>query len=275
MNTTARSICTARSISALAFLLGLTVAACGPSAAGSTSTPAASSPAASSPASVTPVGSPSPSLGATPGSSPSPIVVGQVTSAAQAAALVLASNPLFAEMTPLRSDVVGRSAWYEASGAIGGFAVSVTMGSGDCESGCISRHTWNYLVATDGTIELVSEQGDEIEVSPPVGTADPATVNVTLVAGPVCPVERVPPDPNCAPRPVVNAEAVLRDPSGAEVGRGTSDADGRIVFNVPGGAYYVEPQPVEGIMGLAEPVALAVVGGSSAGLVLEYDTGIR
>jgi len=211
----------------------------------------------------------------TPPPSPTPGASGEVTSAAQAAALVFAANPMFGGVAPMQPDLIGQSAWYEAFQMGDSFSVVVTIGSGDCMAGCIDRRTWTYSVATNGTIELMSEEGDEVEMPGGEGGVGPATITVRLIAGPVCPVVSDPPDPNCAPRPVANAEAVLRDPSGAEVARGVSDADGQIVFSVPAGAYYVEPAPVEGLMGQAEPAAVSVLPGSSSSLVLGYDTGIR
>ena len=51
-------------------------------------------------------------------------------------------------------------------------------------------------------------------------------------AGPVCPVERIPPDPACAPRPVAGAVVVVRDGTGREVARATTAADGRFLVPV-------------------------------------------
>jgi hypothetical protein len=247
-----------------AALVALAAVACAP--AGGTLTPSPS--AGDSP---NPTATPAP----TTQTSPSP-EAGRVTSAAQAAALVFEANlSQFAGIGPLQRDLIGQSAWYDAFETGDGYSVVVTMGSGDCMAGCINRRTWTYGVAHDGTIELVSEEGDDIEISIDSGTSDAATIQVHLSAGPICPVEQNPPDPNCAPRAIANAEVVLRAPSGAEVARGTSGADGRVAFSVPGGAYYVEAMPVEGMMGQAEAQAFAVVGGSSIGLALGYDTGIR
>jgi hypothetical protein len=198
-----------------------------------------------------------------------------VTSPAQAAAIVFAANPQFTGITPMQPDLIGQSAWYEAAQVGDGFSVVVTVGSGDCMAGCIDRRTWTYLVASDGSVELVSEEGDEVEMPGGGGGSGPATIEARLIAGPVCPVEQNPPDPNCAPRPVANADVVLRDPTGAEVARGVSDADGLVAFSVPAGAYYVEPGPVVGLMGQAEAVAVAVPAGGSGRVVLAYDTGIR
>src|SRR5687767_1037619 len=102
----------------------------------------------------------SPSPAPTPTPSPAPTT--QVTTAAQAAALVFASDERFARMQPLRADLIGQSTWFEASEDGTGFAVNVTVGAGDCMAGCIERHKWSYHVDRDGTVALVGEQGDDI-----------------------------------------------------------------------------------------------------------------
>jgi hypothetical protein len=188
---------------------------------------------------------------------------------------VFASDPRFGRMGPLLPDLIGQSTWYEASDTNGGYSVMITTGSGDCQAGCIDRHTWSFLVEPDGTINLVGDEGEDVDLPPVAGGDAPAVVTLSLFAGPTCPVETVPPDPNCAPRPVTNAEVVLRDPTGAEIERAASNAEGTITLEVPPGAYYVEPQPVEGLMGIAAPVAFAVAGSDVTGLTLAYDTGIR
>jgi hypothetical protein len=198
-----------------------------------------------------------------------------VDSAAQAAALVFASNELFAQILPSSGSALGQSSSYTASDTGSDYTVDVTLGSGDCEAGCIHSHTWSYSVAYDGNITLISEQGDPPEGPHPALSNRPATVTIRLVAGPVCPVERDPPDPSCAPRPVGDTEVVVFDPNGTEVGRKSSDATGQAVFILPGGAYYAEPTEASGLMRQAEPQAFSVIGGSNAGFALEYDTGIR
>jgi hypothetical protein len=252
--------------SATLLVIAILVAACGAPAASISPTPSS-------------VPSPDPSPGASspvPTPSPTPVPTGRVTSAAQAAALVFASDARFGQMMPLIPDLIGQSTWYEASAeADGGFSVRITTGSGDCQAGCIDRHTWSYLVTAEGEITLVGEEGEDIDLPPVAGGDAPATISLTLVAGPTCPVEQVPADPSCAPRPVAGAEVILRDPSGTEVERAISDDEGKVSFEVSPGAYYVEPQPAEGLMGVPEPVAFAVGGSDSVGLPLTYETGIR
>lgn len=188
---------------------------------------------------------------------------------------MLASEPRFAAISPLRPDTVGQAAWYEAFEAGNGYQVSVTIGSGDCIAGCIDRHTWTYDVARDGSVTLAGEQGDEVDYAPPQATADDATTTISLSSGPHCPVERLPRDPDCAPRPVVGAEVSVFDPRATLVAGGESDANGQVVFELPAGAYFVEVEPIEGLMGKPEAQAFSVVGGHSAGLLFIYDTGIR
>lgn len=217
----------------------------------------------------------SPSPSPTPTPSPSPAPLTEVTSAAQAAALVFASDERFARMQPLRGDMIGQSAWYDASEDATGFSVVITFGAGDCQAGCIDRHTWSYHVDRDGTVTLVGDQGDDITLEPPVPSGDAVGLNVSLIAGPVCPVEQDPPDPACAPRPVVNVGLRVFNAAGQQVGEGVSDANGMVSMQLPSGAYYVVATPVDGLMGTAAAQAFAAVGGDQVDLVLGYDTGIR
>jgi hypothetical protein len=94
-------------------------------------------------------------------------------------------------------------------------------------------------------------------------------------AGPVCPVERQPPDPGCAPRPVPGAVLVVTD-NGKEVARTTTAADGSFHLRLAPGDYQLVPQPVAGLMGTAAPIELSVREGvAPPPLVISYDTGIR
>jgi hypothetical protein len=96
------------------------------------------------------------------------------------------------------------------------------------------------------------------------------------VAGPVCPVERIPPDPACAPRPVVGAVMVITASDGHEVARTTTDTDGSWTVPLAAGTYTLTPQAVSGLLGRAPPLQFTVSAtGASVGLDVTYDTGIR
>jgi hypothetical protein len=206
---------------------------------------------------------------------------------------VLALDPAFAGIGPKNPNLIGQSAWYEVSPATVGWRVTITRGWGDCEAGCISRHTWTYAVDGTGAVTLAAESGDPLpaatgggggggspSASPPV--AVPAEGGPWIVgratAGPVCPVVRNPPDPACADRPVAGAVIVIRDGAGVEVARATTGADGTFLVAVPrGGPWTVEAQAVEGLMGTPAPFEAEVANGSGAWVSVKvpYDTGIR
>lgn len=97
----------------------------------------------------------------------------------------------------------------------------------------------------------------------------------TATAGPVCPVEKVPPDPACAPHPVAGAVLVIRDASGSEVARVTTGADGAFLAELRPGGYAVEPQPADGLMGTPGPQSVTVNQGVMSTIKVVYDTGIR
>ncbi len=215
---------------------------------------------------------------------------------AEAVARVLAQDPRFSGIRPTDPDLIGQSAWYEVSPAVVGWRVMVTIGWGDCQAGCINRHSWVYDVDPTGVVTLVEERGDpvgdgqgdgsaggsdgESTEDPPV--AIPAEGGPWIAgrafAGPVCPVERIPPDPACADRPVAGAVIVIRDAGRAEVARATTAEDGTFLVAVPGGgSWTVEPQPVEGLLGTAAAVVVEVADAPAAWAAVDvtYDTGIR
>jgi hypothetical protein len=114
----------------------------------------------------------------------------------------------------------------------------------------------------------------------PGATATPSPVPVltsgvrgTVTAGPTCPAENQ--DGLCATRQVAGATIVARNGTGAEVGRTISGADGTYILSLIPGTYTIEPQPVEGLMGTAQPATVTVLNGEFVWLDFVYDTGIR
>jgi hypothetical protein len=188
--------------------------------------------------------------------------------ATAAAVLVLATNPRFAGIEKRDPALIGQASWYEVIDRGGGWAVTVRIGWGDCPSGCIHQHRWTFTVSSAGGVTPTGQSGDAL---PQVGTV---TGNVT--AGPVCPVERVPPDPSCAPRPVAGALMIVQTTAGREVARTTSAADGTFHLTLAPGAYHLVPQPVAAYMGTAQPIDFRVeVEEPTPELEVSYDTGIR
>lgn len=99
-------------------------------------------------------------------------------------------------------------------------------------------------------------------------------VSGIALAGPVCPVESVPPDPACAPRPVVGATVEAVDQTGSSLASTVTDDEGRFTLTLPGGEYTIFALPVDGLMGTPAPLDITVAGSLDIG-VFAYDTGIR
>ncbi|MEX0630571.1 MAG: carboxypeptidase-like regulatory domain-containing protein [Chloroflexota bacterium] len=200
--------------------------------------------------------------GCMPAASVTPIDAGEAVD------LVLGQNPLFAGLAPRDPELIGQAAWYEVAATDDGWRVEIRVGWGDCPAGCISEHRWTYAVSDAGDVDLVEESGDPLPAE--------SGVSGTVTAGPTCPVVTDPPDPSCADRPVEGAVLVVTTLAGVEVDRTTSDAEGRFALSLAPGAYRLEPQPVDGLMGTAAPVEFTVEPGAPAlDLVIGYDTGIR
>jgi hypothetical protein len=111
--------------------------------------------------------------------------------------------------------------------------------------------------------------------SPSGSSAGRTGIAGRATAGPVCPVEQVPPNPSCAARPVAGAASVVRDASGGQVAAATSAPDGTFFVETPAGDFTVEPAAVAGLMGTAAPEHVTVSAGAVSAVELVYDTGIR
>lgn len=202
------------------------------------------------------------------GGSPAPTV-----GATAAARLVLAQDPRFAGI-PARDDkLIGQANWYVVVPAADGWDVTVRMGWGDCPAGCIGQHRWEYHVSRAGGVRRTGESGDAL----PSGIPDAAPgISGIALAGPTCPVQRYPPAPRCAERPVAGAVVVAEDQSGRQVAKTTTRGDGTFALVVGPGTYRLVPQPVPGMLGTAQPAQITVLPDRPTPIVtLSYDTGIR
>lgn len=109
------------------------------------------------------------------------------------------------------------------------------------------------------------------------GSAEVPEGNVTgrLVAGPVCPVESEPPDPECADRPLagVGVTAIGSDGRTRLV---TSSDDGHFEVRVLAGEVILRFQTMVGLPGTPEDLIVFVAAGETVDVGdVAYDTGIR
>jgi hypothetical protein len=212
---------------------------------------------------------------------PAPSVAGgPVTTPDQAVAAVVSFEPRFAGIDAKDPDMIGQSAWYEVKPAsgVGAFLVTMRIGWGDCPSGCIDQHVWTYAVAPDGSVTLQNETGSD----PPAeawpgggGEGGGATgLQVSAVAGPVCPVER-PGDPACAPKPVPGATILVMDAAGKVLDKVTADAQGAAFIALDAGDYVIGAEGTSGMMGGPDQQPVSIRAGRISQVTLLYDTGIR
>jgi hypothetical protein len=103
------------------------------------------------------------------------------------------------------------------------------------------------------------------------------SIVIVAMAGPTCPVETDPPDPDCAPRAVAGAPIVVMAAGDSDVvvAQGETDADGRLTLAVPVGDYLVSAGAVEGLIAAPDPVLVSVLANLTIEVPVAYDTGIR
>jgi hypothetical protein len=104
------------------------------------------------------------------------------------------------------------------------------------------------------------------------------TGHVTL--GPTCPVSGGGysggyDQGSCDDKPLAGAVILARNDAGREIARATSGADGFYGVHLAAGHYTLEPQPVAGVLGQAQPVDVDLATGTMKTVDFVYDTGIR
>jgi hypothetical protein len=200
-----------------------------------------------------------------------------VESADEAMAVVRARTPLFDGLKRKDPNVIGQGSWWDATANELGFLVSIEVGWGDCQAGCIDRHTWAWDVETDGLVTFARELGAPLPVDVVAGLRDASTaqgIGGWAIAGPTCPVER-PDDPACAPRMVEGATLHVKGGDGREVATFTTDGSGLFRIPLEPAEYTVEASPAAGLTGTPGPATVEVESRDETWLDLAYDTGIR
>lgn len=147
-----------------------------------------------------------------------------------------------------------------------------------------SRHLPTLAIALGLFLAACSAGATPPTGSPPYPTASApgasglegrAPLAGVVVAGPTCPVERIPPDPSCAPRTVVGAHLIVRDRSGSIVATLTTDTHGVFATTLPWGDYTITTVAVAGLMHAPSPQDFVLGPAGLTGLRITFDTGIR
>jgi hypothetical protein len=199
-----------------------------------------------------------------------------VTNADEAMAAVRARSPLFDGIERKDPNLIGQGSWWDAKAGTDSWLVTVQVGWGDCQAGCIDRHTWTFDVAA-GAAAFASEEGTPLanDVLASLQAASRSQgIGGWAVAGPTCPVER-PNDPACAPHMVALATLTVQNAAGTTVATFTTDGSGLFRIVLDPGEYTVQASPVQGLMGTPGPATVEVQAGKETWLDVTYDTGIR
>ena len=103
------------------------------------------------------------------------------------------------------------------------------------------------------------------------------TVNGRVILGPICPVERIPPDPACAPKPYKTTIDVFSTWTGSSFRPVSTDANGLFKLSLSPGAYSLEvSQPSGGsLYPRCVAIKISVIAKKSQNVTVNCDTGIR
>jgi hypothetical protein len=128
---------------------------------------------------------------------------------------------------------------------------------------------------------LIAVVAIEVSVFAPAcsatGNREPNSgISGRVVAGPTCPVETVPPQPRCAPRPLA-ATLRIRRAGGRSSTTIRTRADGSFSLRLVPGNYVLRPLPRAGSAYPRPPAPLRVQvhAGRFTSVTISYDTGIR
>ncbi|MHB8604653.1 MAG: hypothetical protein ACYDCK_05305 [Thermoplasmatota archaeon] len=108
----------------------------------------------------------------------------------------------------------------------------------------------------------------------PAGDLGSGIAGVAMV-GPTCPVERNPPDPNCADRPYRGNLTVTSADGSIAVKTFSTDADGRFNVTLAAGTYAIRSENPNGLPRCASNGTIAVRASAWTTANVSCDSGIR
>src|SRR6185369_17627190 len=115
-----------------------------------------------------------------------------------------------------------------------------------CTADAMQCPDGSYVGRTGPHCEFVCPTGSTTSNPPPSGGGGSilpynSGIKGTVMAGPTCPVERNPPDPNCADKPLSVPVSVYRTSDTTQVfAETTSDTAGTFKLSLPPGNYVVK-----------------------------------
>lgn len=108
----------------------------------------------------------------------------------------------------------------------------------------------------------------------PLTAVKTGTISGTVTTSPTCPVERIPPEPQCAPRPFATAIEIRQTGKTSILKTIRSDTSGKFNTELPVGSY--ELKPISGsVFPSCSSVTVQVISGQNSISDISCDTGIR
>jgi hypothetical protein len=148
--------------------------------------------------------------------------------------------------------------------------------------------TIRYECSADGRMcpdgSVVGRTGPRCEFSEcpgvmPAGTTTTSHATAILYGrvtlSPICPVERNPPDPACAPKAYVTDVAAIDATTGKDVGATTrTTSNGTFIMDLPPGSYIIRAKSAP-VYPRCGDVSVKVYANSSSSIAIACDSGIR
>lgn len=99
-------------------------------------------------------------------------------------------------------------------------------------------------------------------------------VYVQVLLSPICPVERNPPDPGCAPKPYETEITILDAQTNSPYKNQETDASGKLAFSIEPGAYVLRAKGTAPFPYCTD-LNIEVLANKTQSVVINCDTGIR
>lgn len=106
------------------------------------------------------------------------------------------------------------------------------------------------------------------------GTTYTGTITGNVVLGPTCPVQKIPPDPNCTDKPYQTSIDITETKNGSTYVVAT-DSGGNFTTQLTPGTYTIKPRSGGIKFQSCQSQSVTVVAGETKNIALSCDTGIR
>lgn len=155
-----------------------------------------------------------------------------------------------------------------SKGNVGNTVSEVRLGLTTAKSVDVKGYTFSLTSATEQNVTITVAPSSLIPV--PVSASG---VSGYIHIGPTCPVEKDPPDPQCADKPYANVTVIATNGAGKEYA-GKTDDTGTFRIDLPVGAYVIRTSPVK-IYPRCAPVNTKVTASAFTSVDIACDSGIR